>query len=206
MKTFYTLLILFISCNVLAQNNINLEVLYVGAEDGTVTTEQQGTMRITVTNSTNQDIGVRLNKSFNYYTNLNTSPRVAVDNPSEPQITDICLWGTGAYSPWPAWTDGYFQYITIDQIPAMSSVTCEGEYTIGLVGDEQHTVEWSLILAADNTVLASQANTFSLGPIPLPAQVPTIEFFSKLLLAVLIFIVGCLVTKRKQQNALQVYS
>ncbi len=186
MKIKTSLLLLF-TAHALSAQGIDLNVIYENAET-LVETNQQGPVRITVTNPTSQNISVYISKSFNVYSENSTTPHVDIYNPNEAQITDTCQWQYSAYSPWPSWTDGMSLNIRIDDIPALSSVTCVGEYSIGLVAGEVHTIQWNLAQASSSTTLDSQSNTFRAGPMPQPTQVPTTQWWSNLLLALMVLI------------------
>lgn len=197
------LIILFLSSGFSsAQNAVDLNVIYENANTQ-VETGQQGAVLLTVTNPTTENISVSVGKSFNFYEN-NRGPFVSVYNPEEQQITDACQWQYGAYSPWPPWTDGYILSIEIDNIPPMSSVTCEGEYLIGMIDGEQHTVEWFLRnINNPFDLVDTQADTFRVGPPPPPVNVPTTQWWSNFLLGTIILLISLYLLPRVKFNSNQ---
>jgi|GEM_PF-5073604 len=172
----------------LAQNFV-MEVNYQEVSPY-VTTGQTGGYSITLHNNTNAPVSLLLNKSFNFYANGSTSADVRFDpdpfNPSDP-----CQWFVLAYSPWPPWTDGISESIRITGLPAQSSVTCTGQYHVGMT-QGRHNVIWSLsqLTPQGNVPLGQHTQIFVYGPLPTATPVPLTSLPSLVLMTLVLLVVA----------------
>ena len=165
----------------LAQN-IVMEVNYQDVAPY-VTTGQTGDFSITLRNNTSAPVNLILNKSFNFYTDGNTSPDVRMYDPNAYDPANLCQWFTSAYSPWPPWTDGITQSISIMGLPSMTSVSCVGAYHVGMT-QGRHSVIWYLSQSTPqgSMYLDQHTQLFVLGPLPAATPVPLLSPWSLVLM------------------------
>lgn len=185
----------------LAQNFV-MEVNYQEVSPY-VTTGQTGGFSITLHNNTNAPASFRLYKSANYYADGSTSPDVRLYDPNEFDPANPCSWFALSYSPWPPWTDGISESIRITGLPAQSSVTCTGEYHVGMT-QGRHNVIWSLsqLTPQGNVPLGQHTQIFVYGPLPTATPVPLTSLPS-LVLMTLILLVVAFRYQRKSKKSIQ---